>query len=85
MEEQEESLSKCADRSYLMPPPLNSSHIREITITPLDLGFVVRVGCQTVAFTDKQALISAITKYLNNPEETEKAYYNDHFGKRNQK
>ena len=47
---------------------------REINISPLDYGYIVRVGCQTLAIESKQDLIKHLTDYLNNPSETENKY-----------
>lgn len=39
----------------------------EINIQPLDVGYVVRVGCQTIAFTNLEKMLFNLTDYLNNP------------------
>lgn len=48
--------------------------IRQISIEPLDYGFIVRVGCQTMAIEDKGTLIGKLSEYINNPIETEIKY-----------
>jgi hypothetical protein len=53
-----------------------SSKIREINVTPLDYGFIIRVGCQSIAITSKEDLIKYLTKYITNPNQTEKEYNN---------
>lgn len=58
--------------------------IREINIQPLDTGFVVRVGCQSLAITNKKQLLEELTKYFDNPRETEKRYYEGAFGEKNE-
>ncbi len=57
--------------------------IKNINIEPLNLGFMVRVGCQTIAVRSKQELIRALTDYINDPSGVEKAYYNGELGARN--
>lgn len=47
---------------------------REITITPVLNGFHVRVGCQALAFHEKDKLISELDRYLDNPEAVTKEY-----------
>ena len=47
---------------------------REINISPLDYGYVIRVGCQVLAIESKQDIIRYLTDYLNNPNETENKY-----------
>lgn len=59
--------------------------LREVTISPLDTGFVVRVGCQSVAVSTKKQLIEELTKYYINPTETEQRYYAGEFGDKNNK
>lgn len=51
--------------------------INPINIEELDRGFVVRVGCQSMAFTDKEEMLKIITEYINNPKETQEKYYNN--------
>lgn len=49
-----------------------SSHgLREINITPLNSGYIVRVGCQTVAVEETSTLITVLQKYLENPDKFE--------------
>lgn len=58
------------------PPgqPQAPDKIYEINISPLDRGFIVRVGCQTMAIPDKLTLIAKLTAYINNPQETQRRY-----------
>ena len=51
------------------------SNLREINIKPLSSGFLVNVGCQTVAVETVETLVSNLTAYLNNPMAFEKAWY----------
>lgn len=37
-------------------------------------GWIVRVGCQTVVFTDKGLFLDELSKYLDDPESVEKRY-----------
>ncbi len=55
-------------------PPRNKA--KQITIEPLDRGFVAQVGCQTFAFVDKAEFIEKLTKYLDDPNGTERAWFN---------
>ena len=45
--------------------------IRPIHIEQLDYGYVGRIGCQTMAISDKDVVIQMVTDYLNNPSRTE--------------
>lgn len=47
---------------------------REITITPVLNGWSIRVGCQTVVFEDKAAMLLALSQYYDKPEQTEKEF-----------
>ena len=40
----------------------------EITISPLDRGCVVKVGCKNIAFTSIEAGYKEIGRYLENPQ-----------------
>lgn len=55
-------------------PPIQLNKIRDINIHALDHGYVVNVGCQTVAIEKTHELISRLIQYLNNPAETERLY-----------
>lgn len=48
----------------------------EINIETLDLGYKVRVGCRSFAITSTETLINMLTKYLNNPGQTQKEFHN---------
>ncbi len=48
----------------------------EIYINTLDMGYTVRVGCQTVAIQDVETLIAKLSEYLRNPAETQQKYNN---------
>jgi hypothetical protein len=48
-----------------------SNKMREVNIKELSRGFVVKVGCQSYAFTKKSEMIGKLIEYINNPAETE--------------
>ena len=48
--------------------------IREIKIKAVLNGYVVNVGCQTLVFQSRQALISELDSYLDQPDLVEKRY-----------
>lgn len=48
--------------------------LKDITITSVLNGWIVRVGCQTVVFNDMARMLKDIEAYLNNPVEAEKSY-----------
>ena len=50
----------------------SESRIREITIKPISYGFIVKVGCQTVAVEEAKTLANALSAYLLNPVDFEK-------------
>ena len=47
---------------------------REIIIQPVLNGYVCVVGCQRVAFTDKQTMLGQLSEYLDKPDEVERRY-----------
>lgn len=46
--------------------------IRNVEISSILNGFIVRVGCQALAYTSIDELLLDLGSYLRNPEETEK-------------
>jgi hypothetical protein len=44
----------------------------EIRISPISYGFIVKVGCQTVAVEEAKTLANALSAYLLNPVDFEK-------------
>lgn len=48
--------------------------MRDIQITTVLNGYIVRVGCQTVVFGSLTDMLAEIRNYLNDPEATEKRY-----------
>lgn len=53
----------------------SGSSLRDIRIQPLNSGYLVNVGCQSVAVETTEALLKALTSYLNNPTKFEKQWY----------
>lgn len=51
--------------------------MREISINPLDNGYVVRVGCQSFAVMTKEDLIKKLIAYIQNPDEVETRYHKE--------
>lgn len=61
-----------ADQPMLTAPL--KQRIREIVINPVDSGFVVRVGCQTIAVESSASLISRLSAYISEPARIEALY-----------
>jgi hypothetical protein len=51
-----------------------SNYLREVNIRPLDSGYFVKVGCQSVAVETTETLLKALGEYLNNPDSFERAW-----------
>lgn len=49
--------------------------VREVNIKPLNSGYLVKVGCQSVAVETTETLLKALGQYLNNPDSFETAWY----------
>ena len=47
---------------------------RPVTITPVLNGFIVKVGCSQVVFTDEDDFIDAFSKWIKDPQGTERSY-----------
>lgn len=48
---------------------------QEISISPLDKGFVLRIGCQSLAVTNPNALLKMLEIYLKDPNGAKDNYY----------
>ena len=48
--------------------------MRQITINKCMNGLIVNVGCQTLVFEDRTKFVLALSKYLENPDQTEKEW-----------
>jgi hypothetical protein len=48
--------------------------IKEIRVVPLDRGFIVTVGCQSMAISSVHELVSKFAAYVMNPEQTTSLY-----------
>lgn len=76
-----------ADQNYGAPVPTNyatGNHIeqdpireniaREIIIRQLNHGYMVQVGCQSMAIESSTKLLSLFAEYISNPNATEQKY-----------
>ena len=41
----------------------------QISINPLDYGYIVEIGCQRFAIENVETLITKVSAYLRNPQE----------------
>jgi len=48
--------------------------MRNISISPVLNGWVAKIGCQTVCFTDKTEMIGYLSAYIDDPEGVEKSF-----------
>lgn len=62
-------------RAYQDEQTIQNPPYREVFISPLNVGFVLKVGCQSIAVENKDDLVKYLTKYFDNPVQTEKDYY----------
>lgn len=53
----------------------SGSIIRNVSIEPLNSGYLVRVGCQTAAVETTEKLVEVLGKYFNNPSQVEKEWF----------
>ncbi len=56
--------------------------MKEIHIQPVLNGFIVKVGCTKVVFTDIISLTAELQRYHRNPEQVEKEYLENAINKR---
>lgn len=55
------------------------SKIEDISIQQLDRGFIVRVGCQTMAISNVHELVNKLTAYLMQPDRIREQYFLGNF------
>jgi hypothetical protein len=58
----------------MAPRPIEENNIRTISIRQLNHGYVVEVGCQTLAIESSSKLIALFAEYVANPQATEQKY-----------
>jgi len=54
-----------------------SKRMYDMSITALDFGYIVSVGCKRFALPNKKALIEKLAEYINDPSGTEMKYMNN--------
>lgn len=62
------------ERIYEGEAEAPSASLREVNIRPLSSGYLVNVGCQSVAVETTETLLKTLGEYLNNPSEFERAW-----------
>ena len=72
----EQPMDRCVNEAAVPTPDRGGNKIRQITIEEVNRGFIVRVGCHTFAISTKAELTTKITEYINEPDKTEKKWYN---------
>lgn len=48
--------------------------MRDVTISAVMNGFVVKVGCQTLVFQKQREMLETLDRYLTNPENVERQF-----------
>lgn len=54
---------------------ISNDNVRGISINPLSSGYMVKVGCQSVAVESTERLIDMLSKYLTDPADFERKWY----------
>lgn len=54
---------------------ISNDNVRGVSINPLSSGYMVKVGCQSVAVESTERLIDMLSKYLTDPAEFERKWY----------
>lgn len=68
--------AQCVTQSQDYPQPTScNSELRNINIQPLSRGYVLNVGCQSIAVSNKDSLKQLLNMYIDNPQQTEDDYY----------
>lgn len=53
---------------------MNHEKAREINISQVDYGYIIRVGCQTFCIEKLQVVLDMLNNYLKNPDSVEKMW-----------
>lgn len=69
-----ESINERYSGEVMAPRPIEENHIRSISIRQLNHGYVVEVGCQTLAIESSSKLIALFAEYVADPFATEQKY-----------
>jgi len=70
-----QSLNQGNYRGPLAPDEcVKRNKAREVRITQIDYGYIVKVGCQTLVFENMDTLIEKLTAYLKDPNAVEKKW-----------
>ena len=56
--------------------------MRDVKITAVLNGWIAKVGCQTLVYNDKKALLHDLGTYMADPKGTEKAFIKNAVNKR---
>lgn len=60
-----------------MEVPISENKMKEINIKEVDSGFIVRVGCQTMAIESAENLVKRLSEYILDPSKVEDEYYSN--------
>jgi hypothetical protein len=52
---------------------------RNITIEELDYGYLVKIGCQSIAIDSHKKLVQKLSEYLKDPNEVENKWFAGNF------
>lgn len=75
-EDRENIVGEVADISMdLGLGTISNDNVRGVSINPLSSGYLVKVGCQSVAVESTERLIDMLNKYLTDPAEFERKWY----------
>lgn len=74
-DERDANASECLNEYATPSPIMHHEKMREINIREVNKGFILNIGCHTFAFTKTSDFIPELTKYLTNPQETEKDWF----------
>ena len=58
-------------------PVMQDSPRHQISISPLDYGYVVRIGCQGFAVESVETLIVKLNTHLRNPDQVSKDWLSE--------
>lgn len=63
------------DRPLCDTTSKGQNHMRSVSITQINYGYIVKIDCHTFAFEKPETFLKVLTEYMKDPEATERKWY----------
>jgi hypothetical protein len=71
---EEQCIKPCEKQPSITARQMGHEKAREVRIEQQDLGYIVRVGCQTFCLENLDTVLTMVSEYLCNPNDLEKQW-----------